>query len=142
MNNYRKIFNKLISELSDYTFFELKGWLAHHCADITEGFDENMDDEYLGKLREHIDYLEKAYVIQKNILNANVNELPSIFDFDKDETNHIIFESVDATLEHLHGLFIDQDIMTMKVTYKEVDEISKRDMEMLSDFIDNVSVTN
>ncbi len=142
MNNYREIFNKLIAELSDYAFFELKGWLAHHCADVTEGFDENMDDEYLGKLREHIDYLEKAYGIQKNILNASVNELSSIFDFDKDKTNHIIFESVDATLEHLNGLFIEQDIMTMEVTYKEVDEISKRDMEMLSYFIDNVSVTN
>lgn len=142
MNNYKKMFKELIEGLSDYTFFELKGWLAHNFADVTDGFDEDFDEEYLDKLREYINYLEEAYKIKESIVNATAKELPDIFYFDRIETQELILDSVDGMLEQLNNLFIEQDIMTMEITYKEVDDISKRDMEMLSEFIDNVTNIN
>lgn len=142
MNNYKKMFKELIVGLSDYSFFELKGWLAHNFADVTDAFDEDFDEEYLDKLREYINNLEGAYKIKESILNASAKELPDIFYFDRTETQQLILDSVDGMLEQLNGLFIEQDMMTMEITYKDVDDISKRDIEMLSEFIDNVTNVN
>ena len=74
MNNYKKMFKELIEGLSDYTFFELKGWLAHNFADVTDGFDEDFDEEYLDKLREYINYSIQGQelIIHLNAINIGV----------------------------------------------------------------------
>lgn len=135
-NNYKDKFKELIETLSECTFFEFKGWLAHNFADITDGFDEDLDEEYMNKLRTYIDNLEKAYIIKQNILGADVEELPEVFDFDKMETQELIFESIEGTLQHLIELFTDTN--TFEVDYSDMDELTKRDIQVLSDFVDNV----
>ena len=75
-------------------------------------------------------------------MNATSKELPDIFCFDITETQRLILDSVDGMLGQLNGLFIEEDMMTMEITYKEVDDVNKRDMEMLSEFIDNVTNIN
>lgn len=134
-NSYKYKFKELIEKLSESTFFELKGWLAHNFADVTEGFDEDVDEYYMEKLRKYIDNLEKSYVIKQNIFDADVEELSEVFDFDKMETQELIFESVDGTLQHLIELHMDDN--TFEVDYSDMGELTKKDIHALSDFIDN-----
>ncbi|MDO4925364.1 MAG: hypothetical protein Q3980_06900 [Turicibacter sp.] len=138
INDYEKDFTKLIVGISEYAFLKLKEWLAFNFADVTIQFDENFDDEYFKKLRKHIDYLEKTYKTQKRIMNSNEKELLELLRYDSKENREYIVESVCATADYIKELFVIPvpESGYLDYAYEEADEGSKKDMDMLYNFVD------
>ena len=134
MTNYNGKFENLLNELSDDGFEKLKGWMSYSFADVTEGFDQEVDDsheEYLDGLKNHINYLQNAYKIKAYILKSDRNDLLSYLDLSKLEVQENINESVTYTLQDMNELDLDCE------TYeKNYDEMIERDIEVLSTFLD------
>lgn len=136
-------FKSMTKELSEYSFYKLRGWFSHNFTNLPGEFDENIipwEEEYFERFREYIYKVQSDYKIQENILITDVDQIAELFDFKDDKTIKLILYSIETTAQLLRELFMVENIMTGEVVHFEIDEEIQMDLEILDNFIEEVQI--
>lgn len=143
MNKFKEKFKGLITNISDDIFFEIKNGLCFEFASTCDGFDKDVKNEqevsqYLKDLKEYVNYMEEAYESTKTILEANRKDILMLFDFNDEEHQDKINNSVMFTLENNLEIIVTREDSKISLDYSRnnsSENHNQKDLDRLEVFL-------